>query len=208
MRRLLRATLALVLIGSILACSGEFGYRAGQIFPFLRQARPELNYPPVDCDKELDLAPAPKGCITKTIECGDEIDATNEGGAREFDDEFYQVSTFAPFGANYGDSPEVVYQLKLGPHTHADLTLVSPCADLDLGTMLFEGKNGGLKGCPVPRGNHQDTNMSVSETAVDTIAIETTKPSGKKLSDNYLVIVDGKKGDVGNFRLDVKCYQK
>jgi hypothetical protein len=207
----LRWTLGVLCIGGILACSGELGHRAAELFPFLRMSRPELSYAPVDCEEDYERPSEPRGCVAEKISCGDEIESTNRGGSSRFGDQFYMRGQLTPFGHDYDASEEVVYELELDPQTHAELTLISPCADLDLAAFAYED---GFKSCPKIGRSLIETEFSSNETAIDQIILETTQLRGKAKTRKYLVIVDGKgeeggsDGQEGNYRLEVKCNQR
>ena len=204
------------LILLILACSGEMGHQAAKLFPFLRSVNPELNYAPVDCQDDYDEPESAVGCVMEVIECGDEIEATTRGGSMSFSDEFYQEAWLTPFGHNYGNSPEVVYQLNLPERKHARLTLISPCADLDL--IYIDPSDGDQWSsedeCPQRLRQGIEGDISLEITAVDQIDLETAQFSMGYEEDTvpYLIIIDGKSdgddGQAGNFRLEVECWDK
>ena len=223
MRPALRWAAGGVFVGLILACSGELGHRAGQLFPFLKKSHPELQYPPVDCDAELEAPPdrdTEKTCIShtpfeqlddegeskpaRTLRCGDQIEGTTVGAPKALGDSFYGELQLSPFGEGYDQSGEAVYELIVEKDVQAQITLVSPCADLDL--FAFRYKKG-TEQCPNTSRPVGETERSITPSAVEQIQVTTP---GKK--GTFLVIIDGKRdpdggGQHGNYRLEVRCTQ-
>lgn len=213
MNVILRGGFALSLLALILACSGEFGHRAGQLFPFLRKTYPELNYPPVDCEVELEEPPPSEGCVTHKLECGDTIEGTTFGAEKRLGDDFYTGTRLSAFRYDYDASGEVVYEIHVPENTEVVTTMVSPCADLDLFAFRYEE---GRQECPSPKRELPETEYSQKESAVESVKFTTTTFRSKeerRKGRKFLVVVDGKgeegsgRGQHGNYRLEVKCTQ-
>lgn len=148
----------------------------------------------VDCDDNLGTKRG-ASCAIDRIACGDTIMASTQGQKGHFDDAFYRAKFCTPRSADYEDSPEAVYALTVPANMQADITLLSPCTDLD----LFSIRWGSADRCP-----SQSTSTGECEGSTkgskDTVRIVSV---GR--DEEHLVWVDGKKGNTGNFELHVEC---
>lgn len=148
----------------------------------------------VDCDATL---PAPAaGAVTDTLQCGGSITGTTEGGTNSFGDDFYQRAFCSPARQHYDDAPEAVYRLEVPANTQATVALHSPCADLDLAAVAWSldglptlAQVGRVRECEMATGSGGG---KLTLTAVDRAQV-------------FLLVVDGKQGDAGNFRLEATC---
>ena len=174
-------------------------HNAAKIVPALETIDPSWGAEPVDCNVSHAPPDSPNDCIYKKLTCAPEIviEDTTRGGKSRFDDDFYQKGWCTPQRNDYEDSPEAIYQLRVPPNTQVDLRLDSNCADLDLAAMSWESST-----CPTPK--HATTIQKECEmntkAAGGTLRLTTVKNA-----QTYLIAVDGKNGDYGNFRLTINC---
>lgn len=148
----------------------------------------------VDCDADLTV-PKARGCAIARIACGESIEGSNHGQAGHFGDDFYRSKFCTPRAASYADGPEAVYALTVPANMQADITLDSPCDDLD----LFSVRWSSADRCPSVSTSTGECEGS-TKGAVDTVRIVSV---GR--DEEHLVWVDGKKGAEGNFALRVDC---
>ncbi len=147
----------------------------------------------VSCEGDL---PTPEGAVMGKLECGASVEGSSHFGATRWGDDFYQQAFCTPKRSRYDDAPEVLYRLEVPADTKADIVLDSPCTDLDLVAVAWQLDS-------VPQLQHVGR---VRECEMD------TKSGGGKVTlttvgkaQTYLVGVDGKNGDEGNFRISVAC---
>ena len=148
---------------------------------------------PVDCDARKGRPPR-DGCVTSSIACGEEVEGNTAGGRDHFTDEFY-VGKYCQSQRNGYPGHERVYTLQLPPNTGANVWLDSDCADLDIFAFrwVYDGT------CPT-------VSHTVSECEADgaegggVVHVETVGNPGA-----YMIVVDGKAGAEGPFRLTVEC---
>ena len=148
----------------------------------------------LDCDSTIQTKRG-AACAIDRISCGDTIQASNYRLERHFADDFYRSKFCTPRSADYEDSPEAVYALTLPADMQADITLLSPCTDLD----LFSIRWGNADRCPSVSTSTGECEGS-TKGSTDKIRIMSV---GK--DEEHLVWVDGKKGNTGNFELRVEC---
>ncbi len=148
-----------------------------------------------DLSCEGDL-PTPEGDAVGSISCGGSVEGSSRKGGMRWGDDFYQHAFCTTSRNHYDDAPDVLYRLELPADTKAEITLDSPCADLDLVSVAWK-----LDGVP----DVQHVNR-IAECEMD------THGGGGKLTlttvtkaQTFLVGVDGKNGDEGNFRISVSC---
>ncbi|MFH1468984.1 MAG: hypothetical protein ABIO70_31650 [Pseudomonadota bacterium] len=147
----------------------------------------------VDCEARKGRPPR-DGCVTGTIACGEEVEGNTAGGKDNFRDDFY-VGKYCQ-AQRYGyPKGERVYNLQLPANTGANIWLDSDCADLDLFAFrwAYDGN------CPT-------VSHTVSECEADgsvgdgVVHVETVANPAA-----YMIVVDGKAGAEGAFRLTVEC---
>ncbi|MFT4977929.1 MAG: hypothetical protein ACI8S6_003836 [Myxococcota bacterium] len=194
MRRLLAATLI-----TALACSG-FGERdRGTTTTHVAGSGPSPTTMPGErsegpgCVEPIDT-PEPQGCTVGRISCGDEIQASTAGGPLRFGDDFYVYHFCTPQRHDYDDSPEVAYMLTVPGDKKATITVTSDCADLDVSAMSWDEPGS------CPRAEGRRLNECEMRPKHDSVSVATvTHPQ------EYMVVVDGRKGSEGNFTLSVRC---
>lgn len=181
----------------VLACGGtDLGRQVNKVIPAVREVDREFATEPVACDEPY-RTPSPSGCAMQTISCNSEVEGNNRFGDNNFDDDFY-VSKFCGTQRHaYDESPEAIYLLTLPGNVQADITLTSDCGDLDLASVSTSPD--ATNRCPTISHTVQVCEMdqggrggSVRITTVD-------RP------ENHFIVVDGKNGFTGNFRLRVDC---
>jgi hypothetical protein len=147
----------------------------------------------VPCDYQNLNRPS-DGCVTQTITCGTELLDSTHGGTANFSDDFYRSKFCMPFTYEY-EGPERIYTFKMPAATDADIWLDADCEDLDLVAFVWDYEGA----CP-------SINHLISVCEADASAkgghvhlVTLNHPA------NYLVVVDGKAGHRGPFRLTVEC---
>ena len=177
----------------VLACGGtDLGRQVNKVIPAVREVDREFATEPVACDEPY-RTPSPSGCAMQTISCNSEVEGNNRFGDNRFDDGFY-VSKFCGTQRHaYDESPEAIYLLTL-PGNVRVIALASDCGDLDLAVSTSPDATNGVRPSATPSRSVRWTRRrgSVRITTVD-------RP------ENHFIVVDGKNGFTGNFRLRVDC---
>lgn len=185
----------MLFIFGLLSCD-SIGYVATKAIPPLENLNPSWAFDPIDCD-ERRPAPLPaRGCVMHKVKCGDVIEGTTTGGKSNFGDKFYQKAFCTPKREDYEDSPEAVYMLTVPGDIQADIRLDTNCAELDPFAIRWDSRD-----CPdvlharsIPQCEFNDYPGGGYLTITTVERPET-----------YLIGVDGKQGDHGNFRLAIEC---
>lgn len=185
----------MLFILGLLSCD-SIGYVATKAIPPLENLNPSWAFDPIDCD-ERRPAPLPaRGCVMHKVKCGDVIEGTTTGGKSNFGDKFYQKAFCTPKREDYEDSPEAVYMLTVPGDIQADIRLDTNCAELDPFAIRWDSRD-----CPdvlharsIPQCEFNDYPGGGYLTITTVERPET-----------YLIGVDGKQGDHGNFRLAIEC---
>jgi hypothetical protein len=150
-----------------------------------------------DCDTiEPGEAPAGPGCITGTIACGETVVGHTLGGSNNFNTAFYDAKFCTPGTTNHDSGEERVYTLQVPDGDHlVKVHLDTPCADLDLAAMRWEGDD-----CPTIDNAIQVCDMWPKPN---------TEPELVKIvsrgAAQWLVVVEGKNDADGPFSLTVEC---
>ncbi len=157
----------------------------------------------VDADTDTDSdfcdpdSPDPlegPACLSGSISCGQSITATTVGGSDHFGAAHYENFFCLIPDATYNGT-ERVYAMDLPAESVAEISLFSPCGDLDLVVLRWEDEDS----CPT------------TSTAVAQCEAETTSAGGtitdlySDRDSRYLVIVDGKENLEENFTVSVDC---
>lgn len=145
----------------------------------------------VDCDADYSLDA--DTCVSETLGCGDTVFASNLGGDAALDGSNYSsfwACQVVGFGSYLG--PERMFEF-LHPGTgDVEVSLSSPCGDLDLFVMRWED------GCV-----RDDYPVNECEGAVGrgggSITIWNNEPS------RYLIVVDGPEGETDNYAVGLSC---
>lgn len=137
------------------------------------------------------------GCITADIKCGDSIVGHTQGGTDNFDTKFYEKKFCTPATTDHNGGDERVYRLQMpdGDWT-ANVFLETPCADLDLAAMVFDG----AEDCPTIQDDVPRCEMWPKRRG---------KPEKVRLvsqrKTTWLIVVEGKGDEEGAFALHVEC---
>jgi hypothetical protein len=138
------------------------------------------------------------GCVTADIHCGESIIGHTLGGSNNFDTAFYRSKFCTPDTTNHDGGDERVYRLVMPEGDwHATITLDTPCADLDVAAILWNGD-----GCPNNAHIINRCEMWPNDgTAREKVEIVSQRES------TWLVAVEGKDAEEGAFGLSVQCYR-
>ena len=188
--------MTLWILFSQLACDNAC-HTATKAIPALEMVDPSWGAEPVDCETDHPDPDATDGCIYKELRCNTVLEGTTRGGKNHFGDDFYQKGFCTPQRNNYENSPEAIYQLRIKPNTQVDLRLDSNCADLDLVTMRWEESR-----CPTVQHAPNLHSGCEMNTKADGGTLRLTTVDNP---ETHLIVVDGKQGAYGNFRLTVNC---
>jgi hypothetical protein len=152
------------------------------------------NGDPPACSPDVDM-PKGKACAQAKITCGADIVGRTGARGAYFGDDFYQGMHCTPQRHRYGEAAEAVYLLTIPADIEATVHVESDCGELDVATFRFE--RGGA--CPTARDPIAQCEMDTHRGDANVKVTTVNSP------EKHLVIVDGKKGDEGNFRLQVTC---
>jgi hypothetical protein len=146
------------------------------------------------CARSLDDSAPASGCVSDTLACGDEVEATTSGGSSAFtSDEYEHFYCYVPYDLYEG--PERVYLFALPAGTDATLSLKAPCDDVDLAVVKWSDDDT----CPV-----YEDDLSVCEGS-NTEGGDSAEVGGWDDDTWWLVIVDPPAEEGTNFRLSVSC---
>lgn len=178
----------------LLACAGPEGADTAEDLD--GDGIPDAQEDPV-----CDAAPAPDtiagpDCVTDTIACGDELEATTEGGSSAYvgDDYTHSFCFVNVYNHTYAGN-ERVYALELPADVTADVTLEAPCADVDLAVLLWPDTDR----CPT-----YDDGVAVCE-GDDQEGDDAVSVSWGDEASRWLVVVEPKLPADTPFRLRVEC---
>jgi hypothetical protein len=160
-------------------------------------AQPEAGVNSDHCDDIENGGPVEGNtCVTETIECGQTIIGHTIGGVNRFDSRFYEAQFCTPRLTNHDGGDERVYLLKVpeGDYT-AVATLDTPCADLDLAAMRYNGDD-----CPTKSHNINQCEMWPKDGTAREQVRMVSKHEGI-----WYIVVEGKNDQEGVFSLTVMC---
>ena len=132
-------------------------------------------------------------CSTAALRCGQTLRGHTRGGARGFDGGNYERWYCAP-GVKQYTGPERVYRLDLPAQTTADIRLESPCADLDLFAMVWTDDSRCPSSHPI-NNCEADVHRGGGQVHIENV----------KNALGWLVVVEGKAGELAPFELSVAC---
>jgi hypothetical protein len=161
-----------------------------------RPPPPEPGVTSSDCSRISEGGPVVDDCVTSDIECGQTIVGDTIGGVRRFDSKFYQQNFCTPALTNHDGGDERVYRLRTpdGDWT-AFVTLDTPCADLDVGAMLWTGDR-----CPPVDANITRCDMwPKNGNERERLTLVTQHEA------YWYIVVEGKDEEEGAFSLSVQC---
>lgn len=157
-----------------------------------QEAKERATTPPMPCDATVEDK-APDNCLSGLLQCGQTIEGTTKNGNKDYDDSFYANKFCFPAGDDRS-GPERVYLFKAPANQDIVLKLQSDCVDLDLVAMAwaYDGS------CPTE--NHLTPECEAqNHVGGDKVRLNTFKER------DYVVIVEGKGGASGTFRLSADC---
>lgn len=190
------------MIGLLVACTGWFGdsgkNKDGDNDDTATSATDDSQGGGGFCDQRLsDAPPGGPECVTDTIRCGDRVTGRTGGGSTDLDESLYdQWFCGYPYPSDYS-GPERVYVLDLQGSNSVEVSLDSPCDEVDLLAIHWADD-----GCPydgVSIGECEDG----WEDGDDHLTLFTDR------SYRFLLVVEpratsGRASDT-NFRLSVDC---
>ena len=181
----------------LLSGCDTLGPFAAKFIPILERMNEEWEPIDMECDSTYPSR-RPRGCISKTLKCGSEVEGNTKVGRAKWGDEFYVAATCLSMHKQYDAAPEVAYKVTLPERTTATAKLVSDCVDLDVFALRWNDKDLECPGTQHAR--------RVGECQVD------TTPRGGSVTmtavnkeETYIVVIDGKKAAEGNYRLKIEC---
>ncbi len=157
---------------------------------------PEPGVTDDDCESIPDGGATTDGCVTADIECGETVIGHTKGGVDRYDSRFYQSNFCTPALTDHNGGDERIYRLHMrdGDQT-AFVTLDSPCADVDLGGMLWTEDT-----CPPPNAIVTRCDMWPKEGHErERLTLVTQHES------YWYLVVEGKGENEGVFSLSVQC---
>jgi len=137
------------------------------------------------------------GCVTDVLRCGETLVGHTVGGVDRFDSRFYEKQFCTPRITNHDGGDERVYRLDMpdGDWT-ALVTLDTPCADLDLAALRWDGDD-----CPTIGHSLSHCEMDIENgTAREQLRLASQKAT------SWYVVVEGRDEQEGAFSLTVQCY--
>ena len=144
------------------------------------------------CDAEVDDK-APSGCMSGLLQCGQTIEGTTKNGNSDYNDAFYSNKFCFPAGDDRS-GPERVYLFHAPAQQDILLKLQSDCVDLDIAAIAWSGDGS----CPTE--NHLTPECEgQNHIGSDRVRLNTFKER------DYVVVVEGKQGASGTFRLTADC---
>lgn len=150
------------------------------------------------CDEITDGGPVkgPEPCVTDVISCDQTIIGHTKGGVDYFDTRFWEKKFCWPATENHNSGDERVYRLDLPDgKIMATVTLDTPCADLDMMGIRWEGG-----GCPtIDHQINQCESMRKNGTRRERINMVSDRES------TWFIVVEGVRDEEGAFALTVQC---
>lgn len=153
------------------------------------------------CEQLSDGGPVNgPGCLTDVLTCGGDMIGHTVGGVDMYSTRFYEKKFCWPATYNHDAGNERVYKLTMPPGEHrARITLTSPCADLDVTAIRFDGDT-----CPTM--NHQINQCEmVPRDGTQMEQIEVVSQTRGVHQAVWWVVVEGKDDQDGAFQLHVDC---
>ncbi len=160
-------------------------------------APPEPAVTSGQCDDLEDGGPVNgPDCVTANIQCGDTIIGHTKGGVRRFDTKFWEKKFCWPGTVQHDGGDERVYRLEMPEgEWRAFVWLDTPCADLDMMAMLWDGRECPTMGSLVHRCESVIKNGETQEL------VELVHQGNA----TWYIVVEGKGEEEGPFALHVQC---
>lgn len=136
------------------------------------------------------------GCITNEISCGETVIGHTKGGVQRFDSKFYEKKFCWPFTVNHDGGDERVYRLVMPEgEWKAFVTLDTPCANLDLVAIKWDGDD-----CPT-----MSANVPQCEANFDVKSSREVVELVHQGQATWYLVVEGRDDEEGAFALHVQC---
>lgn len=157
---------------------------------------PEVAIRADECEA-VTSPPPTNDCITGEIRCDEVVRGHTNGGVRRFDTEFYRRQFCTPDTTDHNGGEERIYRLVMPKgEWHAEVWLDTPCADLDLAAMRWQGST-----CPAPGASLAQCDMwPRNGTEREHVQLVSQTES------EWLLVVEGKGKEEGAFALHVQCF--
>lgn len=158
---------------------------------------PEPAVTSSQCEELEDGGPVNgPGCVTSRISCGETIVGHTGGGVRRFDTKFYEKKFCWPATEDHDGGEERVYRLDMPDgEWHAFVWLDTPCADLDLFALKWNGDD-----CPT-----MGHNVAQCEANLKAGARQERVDLVHQGQATWFLVVEGKRDEEGPFALHVQC---
>lgn len=153
------------------------------------------------CDESFSTdAPGGPECVTSVLSCGDTVDATTEGGGEAMDAENWE-GWYCSINLDRHpyDGPERVFQVLVPERTFATFSLETPCVDHDVFAFYWQDTD------TCPGADQSLVECEAGDDEDDDDAATVWADDSNEGGSWYLVAVDAKDGETGNFRLSVTC---
>lgn len=179
---------------------------SAQVLPPLPRAVP-VGGPPLpeqvihedQCGDLADGGPVKDGCITDVLGCDEMVIGHTIGGVDKYDSTFYQDKRCWPRTIDHDGGDERIYRLEVPPgEWRAFVTLLSPCADLTLGAMRYDGRT-----CPTEDSIINQCEMSPKDMNQPERLELVSQTEGRKAI--WYLVVEGVRDEEGPFSLHVQC---
>lgn len=143
--------------------------------------------------------PRGKDCVTAELVCGDTVVGTTEGGLSEYDDKFYSGDSFcSSLPDNYSGS-ERAYRFAMPANAEAVVSLDSACGgDMDLIAIRWPDEH------TCPNIHHSISQCDEDDSSGD----GQLELYSDKHARNFLLVVEGKDGEDGEFGLKIDCWER
>jgi hypothetical protein len=158
---------------------------------------PEPAVTASNCDDLQDGGPVTgPGCVTGEIRCGQTVVGHTKGGVDKFDTKFYEKKFCFPGFNDMNGGDERVYRLVMPEgEWRAFVWMDTPCADLDLSAMMWDGDD-----CP-DMGANISRCESEPQKGANWELVELTHQGNA----TWFLVVEGKRQEEGAFALHVQC---
>jgi len=180
---------------SLLMSCDNIARTSAKVFPWVEKVNPDLAEDPVECSPDYNTPTPRNGCIMADLQCGSIVEGSTVTGGKNWGDEFYANHFCSVERHQYHEAPEAIYRLHVPPNLRATIKLISNCAELDLAAVGWPEDR-----CPTEQHMIHECEMDVSRGGGSVVVQTVDNPQ------YFLVGVDGKNGETGNFRLEVSCH--
>ncbi len=143
--------------------------------------------------------PRGKDCVTAELVCGDTVVGTTEGGLSEYDDAFYSGDSFCSSLPDNYSGNERAYRFAMPANAEAVVSMDSACGgDLDLIAIRWPDEHT----CPTI---HHTIGQCDEDDSKGDGQLELFSDRHPR---TFLLVVEGKDGEDGEFGLKVDCWER